>query len=145
MHYLSNNIFFTTLIKLVLRSIFSTWSSFKDMIKLSLIAWELIISIKVFAIKLITWVKQAIEFSFLFHRKSRRFIALFNSFFNVLLLLALSIITSKSFFLISKKFKSFINSVNNCAFSCTTSSVENSISCSWYSKLKLIQYIKTSK
>jgi len=122
---------------------FLTWSSFNDTAKLLFKISDSIALINSWVTRLMIWIIQDIEFCALFHEMSRQLSALSSFFFKVSLLLALSITTSKSLFLMSYIFK-ILNSFCIKWWSvCSTWRDVNSMRCSWYWNVTFIQYIKT--
>jgi len=137
------NIFMITVQKSLLVITFSTWSSFNDTTRLLFKVFDSITLINSWVIRLMIWVIQDIKFCALSHKISRQLSTLWNFFFKVSLLLALSITKSKNLFLMLYIFK-ILNSFCIKWWSvCSTWRDVNSIKCSWYWNLAFIQYIKT--
>jgi len=139
------NIFLTTVQRSLLVITFSTWSSFNDTAKLSFKVFDSIALINSWVIRLMIWVIQEIEFCALSYEMSRRLSALSSFFFKVSLLLALSVTTSKSLFLMLYIFKILNSSCIKWWSVCSTSKDVNSMRCSRYWNAVFIQYIKTLK
>ena len=138
------NFFLITLNKFVLLRTFAIWSFFNVTIVI-LSTFELKILMKSYVIKLKIWTKHEIKLCVLSHRKSRWIIVFLNSSLRVELLLTLSITTSKSLFLISKRFNIFVNFCIKWTSIYWISRNANSIKYSRCWKLSFIQYINIFK
>ncbi len=99
------NIFLTTMQRSLLVITFSTWLSFNDIMRLLFKVFDSIALINSWVIRLMIWIIQDIKFCALFHKMSRQLSAFSSFFFRVSLLLALSVTTSKSLFLMLYIFK----------------------------------------
>jgi len=137
------NIFLTTMQKSLLVITFSTWSSSNDTMRLLFKVSDSIALINSWVIRLMIWVIQDIEFCALSYEMSRWLSALSSFFFKVLLLLALSITTSKSLFLMLYVFKILNSFCIKWQSVCSTWRDVNSMRCSRYWNVTFIQYIKT--
>ncbi len=137
------NIFMITVQKSLLVITFSTWSSFNDTTRLLFKVFDSIALINSWVTRLMIWVIQDIKFCALFHEMLHRLSALSSFFFRVSLLLALSITTSKSLFLMSYVFKILNSSCIKWWSVCSTWKDVNSMRCSRYWNVAFIQYIKT--
>jgi len=137
------NIFLTTVQRSLFVITFSTWSSFNDIAKLLFKVFDSIALINSWVTKLMIWVIQDIEFCALSHEMSRRLSALSSFFFRVSLLLALSITTSKSLFLMLYIFKILNSFYIKWRSVCSTWRDVNSMRCLRYWNVAFIQYIKT--